>query len=1072
MKYVLGLDLGETSLGWSVIEKNDNGLCRFEDFGVRIFPDGREDDKSKEPLSVARRVARGMRRRRDRYIMRRKALMNKLIKYGFMPADEAERKALEKLDPYELRAKALDQKLSPYELGRALFHINQRRGFKSNLKTDKKDADSGAMKSAISETKKKMVEANARTYGEYLYLLNKDKSSTQDHVPVRARSVVIKGKANYPIYPDRSMYEDEVRLIFEKQEIDKAVAEDLFHTIFWQRPLKIPELGFCTFEENEHRAYMAYTACQQSRILQQINQLVLFSDDDERTLTPEERESLYHYTAEDFSCLDKKGLLTWSAAKKILKPFGVNAKCRFNLESEKRKGLNPDTTALALSSEDCFGKEWFEFSEQKQDEIVSLLINAQNESKTVDELMSTYGLEREKAKNIASASLEDGVSSLSLKAIRKINPYLRQGQPYHQAVESAGYTFSLKVKGVLPEHYDSFINPETGEVYDELPYYGQALPKQVIGGTFSAADKDDPEKYYGKINNPTVHIALNQVRKLVNALVKRYGHPDEIVVELARELKLGKKQKAELNKLQTENTKENERIAEKLKENNIKNSYDNRMKYKLWEDLSDDPCHRVCPFCGKPISIERLFSNEFEIEHLLPFSRSYLDARTNKVISCRECNREKGNRSPWEAFHTDAKRWNEILARVERFSVKNDPRRSRAQKFKEDAFQDLDDVLARMLTDTQYMARIARQYLCFAANPRKVRGIPGRLTSELRHHWGLDSLYPDTQKDRTDHRHHAVDALVVACTDRGTLQRYATQRRDYFPADRQMPQEKAPHLPYPDFRLSEIQAAFDKMVISHKPDHGNAREAIKKGKTVARLHEETYYGMAGEGDKKGTWKLIQRIPVSKIKKLSDLDVLIDQAGTANPIRAILAQKDPNEHEAAIQKYFEDRGVHKVRTYRERGKNVILAFKDKNGKPYRYAIYGGNAYAEIYCPDRGENAGKWQIEIIPNYCAHQKGFVPQWRHTDAHAKLIMRLHIDDMVAYEKDGETIIARVKKMSGDRVYLRENKIAKEEGNKLSWGAYPSGMQSSNMRKITVTIDGRVIDPKRPKGKTDGSDC
>ena len=416
MKYVLGLDLGETSLGWSVIEKNDSGLCRFIDFGVRIFPDGRED-KSKEPLAVARRVARGMRRRRDRYVMRRKTLMNKLIEYGFMPADEAERKALEKSDPYELRAKALDQKLSPYELGRALFHINQRRGFKSNLKTDKKDADSGAMKSAISETKKKMVEANARTYGEYLYLLNKDKRSTQDHIPVRARSVVIKGKANYPLYPDRSMYEDEVRLIFEKQEIDKAVAEDLFHTIFWQRPLKIPELGFCTFEENEHRAYMAYTACQQSRILQQINQLVLFSDDDERTLTPEEREEkreeerekLYHYTAEDFSCLEK-GLLTWSAAKKILK---VNAKCRFNLESEKRKGLNPDTTALALSSEDCFGKEWFEFSEQKQDEIVSLLINAQNESETVDELMSKYGLEREKAKNIASASLEDGVSSLS-----------------------------------------------------------------------------------------------------------------------------------------------------------------------------------------------------------------------------------------------------------------------------------------------------------------------------------------------------------------------------------------------------------------------------------------------------------------------------------------------------------------------------------------------------------------------------------------------------------------------------------------------------------------------------------
>lgn len=323
---------------------------------------------------------------------------------------------------------------------------------------------------------------------------------------------------------------------------------------------------------------------------------------------------------------------------------------------------------------------------------------------------------------------------------------MRQGQKYHDAVESAGYTFSLKTKGILPEHYDAFINPETGDIYTELPYYGEALPKHVIGGTYAAADRGNPEVYYGKINNPTVHIALNQVRKLINKLVNRYGHPDEIVVELARELKLGKKQKEELNKELVQNTKENERIARELERLNVKDSYDNRMKYKLWEDLSDNPLQRVCPFCGKPIGHADLFSDKFEIEHLLPFSRSYSDARTNKVISCRECNREKGNRSPWEAFHTDGVRWNEILARVENFSTKSDPKKSRAKKFREDAFEDLNDVLARMLTDTQYMAKIARQYLCFAAHPTKVRGIPGRLTAQLRHHWGLDSLYPDTQK--------------------------------------------------------------------------------------------------------------------------------------------------------------------------------------------------------------------------------------------------------------------------------------------------------------------------------------
>lgn len=1077
MRYVLGLDLGETSLGWSVIETKDGTPFRFVDFGVRIFSDGR-DAKTKEPLAVARRTARGMRKRRDRFVMRRETLMNRLIKYGLMPADEAERKVLvndvknnkernDQYNPYFLRAKALDEQLTPYELGRALFHINQRRGFKSNLKTDKNDKEAGAMKEAIKETRQRMTEADARTLGEYLYLLNKDKASTQDFVPVRAKSVVVKGKASYPLYPDRAMYEDEFRQIMAKQGLSKEIEDDLFHVIFDQRPLKQPEIGFCQFEEGERRAYCAFPAYQQGRLLQQINQLKILYDDDERFLTPEERAVLYRYGAHDFSALDKKKkLLTWAAAKKLLKPFGVNPKVSFNLESEKRKGLDADTTAAQLSDEKCFGAAWFSFDKTKQNEIVALLLNAQDESELIEELKDKYALSPEQAEAVAQVSLEDGTASLSLKALEKINPFLLQGQPYHQAVESAGYTFSLKTKDKLPEYYDKFINPETGEIYNELPYYGQALPKQVICGTNAAADKNEPEKYFGKINNPTVHIALNQVRKLVNALVERYGHPESIVVELARELKLGKKAKDDLNKLQTENTKDNDRIAKELERLGVKNSYDNRMKYKLWEDSADDPSQRCCPFCGKPISVERLFSDELEIEHLLPFARSYSDARTNKVISCRACNREKGNRSPWEAFHADEKCWNEILGRVERFSTKHDENRNRAKKFREDAFQDLDDVLARMLTDTQYMAKAARQYLCFAAHPSKVYGIPGRLTSQLRHHWGLESLFPEDQKDRTDHRHHALDAFIVACTGRGTLQKYATERNDY---SAEMPQEKAPHLPYPDFRLRELQDAFDRMVISHKPDHGNPQKAIRAGKTVAKLHEETYYGFAGEGDKKGTWKLIQRLPVSEFKTEADLDVIIDQSGTADKIRALLDGKDKSEHEAIIQKYFADRNTRKVRTYRERNKDVVLPFKDKNGKPYRYAIYGGNAYAEIYCPDRGKNAGKWQIEIIPNYCAHQKGFVPNWRHTDAHAKLIMRLHIDDMVAYEKDGKTIIARVKKMGSGKVYVRENRIAKEEGDKLSWAAYASGMQERNLRKITVTIDGRVIDPKRPKGQKDG---
>lgn len=1052
MDYILGLDLGETSLGWSVVELDKNGgMSRLERMGVRIFSDGR-DSKTKEPLAVARRTARGMRKRRDRFVMRRETLMNKLAKYGLMPENEAERKDLERLNPYELRVRGLDEKLPPYELGRALFHINQRRGFKSNRKTDRKNDEAGAMKTAIKKLTEAMTESGARTLGEYLYGLNKGKTSTQGFTPVRVRSHLEKSKAVYSMYPTREMYEDEVRQIFLKQDLSDDIKTDLFKTIFNQRSLKTPPKGHCPFEKSEERCYIAFPDFQRFRALQQINQLRIRDDFTEVELDDNQKRELRHWLLDDFSKLDKNYRLTFAAVRKIL---GL-PKVRFNLESERRKGLDADKTTALLRP--LFQTVWAD----KHDEIVDLLLNTESED-DLRTALQAYGLTGEQIEQAMNADLPDGTGSLSLKAIREINPFLEQGMLYDKAVVAAGYVFSKKFDK-LPEKYEAFINPEDGEIFNELPYYGRALPEQVIGGTGKEEDRDDEAKYYGKINNPTVHIALNQVRKLVNALVKRYGHPNSIVVELARDLKLPREERKNLEKRQAQNEAENKRIGDELTRIGVKNNYDNRMKYKLWEDSSKDPVQRCCPFCGKPIpAAELAMSAEFEIEHLLPFSRSYLDARANKVLSCRQCNREKGDRSPWEAFHADSKRWNEIRARAEKLPE------DKRWKFEEDAFKKLQDkngdVLTRMLTDTQYMSKIARQYLCFAANPRYVYGIPGQLTSKLRNHWGLNAVLSDqNEKDRTDHRHHAIDAFVVACTGRGTLQKYATERRDFG----EMPQEKAPHIPFPTFRLSEIQAAFDKIVISHKPDHGNPQQAIRHGKTVAKLHEETYYGMAGEGDKKGTWKLIQRIPVEEFKTEEDLDIIIDQKGTANPIRALLAGHDKSEHAQIIQDCFKQRGTHKVRTYRQRSKNVVLAFKDRmTGKPYRYAIYGGNAYAEIYCPDRGKNAGKWQLEVVPNYCAHQKNFVPNWRHTDAHAKLIMRLHIDDMVAYEQDGVTVIARVQKMdSANGVFFQENKVAKDE-KKSGFGA--AKMQSLNMRPITVTVDGVVLDPKRSKSGADG---
>ncbi|MFM7800941.1 MAG: type II CRISPR RNA-guided endonuclease Cas9, partial [Limnohabitans sp.] len=163
------MDLGTTSLGWAMVRINDQGEpCAVIKAGVRIFDDGRNPTDGSS-LAVSRRVARAMRRRRDRLLKRKHRMMAALLKHGFFPKDEAARKTLEKTNPFTLRAKGLDQALLPEEFARALFHINQRRGFKSNRKTDKKENDSSALKKAIGQLREAMQTTGCRTVGEWLF---------------------------------------------------------------------------------------------------------------------------------------------------------------------------------------------------------------------------------------------------------------------------------------------------------------------------------------------------------------------------------------------------------------------------------------------------------------------------------------------------------------------------------------------------------------------------------------------------------------------------------------------------------------------------------------------------------------------------------------------------------------------------------------------------------------------------------------------------------------------------------------------------------------------------------------
>lgn len=1072
MKYRLGIDLGSTSLGWCVLklDKNDE-IDGVENAGVRIFHDGR-NEKDKKPLAVARREARGIRRNRDRYKRRRTTLMKALVEFGLMPKDIMERKKIEILDPYEIRAKAIKNKVSPYELGRALFHINQRRGFKSNRKSDKKSSEKGIIAIAAGRMKEELEKNGYRTIGEFFYDRHKKGES------VRVRMI----EDGYEVYPLRAMYEDEYNKIFQEQKkhnsnLEGNIENELKNIIFFQRELRAQEVGYCELEDNEKRVAKAHPLFQEFRIEQDVNNL-------------ETDGTTGEYLSEDHRKKIKIALklaiskeLSFDKLKKVA---GINRKARLNFESEKRKGLKSDATKYFLSKAECFGNIWVELSQEKREEVVGIITSDKKDAEVSAWLKKEFKFDDVKIENIMNSPLEDGYASLSEKAIRKLLPFMINGKRYDEACALAGYHHS--------DHRQEKIIPA-------LPYYGEAMPKKVIGGKMDPKDKDFPEKYYGKINNPTVHIALNQLRRVVNALIKKYGNPSEIAVEMARELKTGTEGLSEIEKKQTANQKDNERINVILKKNGLEENGENRLKYKLWEDLAEKPQNRRCVFTGKQISVKDIWSDKFEIEHLLPFSRTYDDGRSNKTICAREANRKKKNNTPFEAFG-NSKGWPEIMKRAANLP-ENVQWRFRVDAMKK--YEEQGGAIARMLNDTRYMSKIAKEYLGFICNPDKVDVTPGQLTAILRGAWGLNYYKDKGKKEtyRTDHRHHAIDAFVIGCTTKGMLQ-LASKCSEW--ADKAGGQHegrvklfKGKFEPYENYGKEErekLREIIENVVVSYKPDHKGAEEAIREHSTTGSLHQDTAYGPTDiKSKEEGKLVVSARYDIHVLTE-KDIDIIADK-GLAKELSKLFKILDADKRKRALDEYSKKNNIRKVKCLLEKPEQVLVPIYriDRNGnkeeKPYKYYQGGSNYCLDIYClrPDdkrEPKNAGKWQGEVISNFDVHQRGFEPKWRKKHPTAKRIMRLFINDtlMLTFKKneakenlpsgirstimnefdkiegDNIDLIFKVKKMTqSGQFFIRPHFITKDEKDSLSWGASVSGIYAYKARKIIVNEIGEYKD-------------
>lgn len=1027
----LGLDLGTNSIGWCLFDLNEAGEpTKIYRTGVRIFSDGR-NPKSLQSLKATRREARLIRRRRDRFVQRQKYLIEELVRSGLMPADDAERQVLALRDPYAIRKNALDVAVDPFEMGRAIFHINQRRGYKSNRKSA--DNETGVVKQSIADFENRLSAAGARTIGEFLA----DRHTQKETVRTRRMG----NNELYELYPARYMLEQEFDKLWAKQasfnpEFYHDTDRDrLKEIVFFQRKLKPQEVGRCTFLPEEDRIPKALPSFQRFRIYQDLSNLAWLDREGEAHRITESkllRDRL-------FTELENKKKVTFKSMRAILKKAGiVDYPVDFNLEAENRDHLIGNlTSSIMRNAKDMMGATWDQLHEDQQDHLISLLLDDEKEDDEVRFiLMDLYDLSADVAEACLDVRLSQGHGSLSKKAIDKILPILRdQGLRYDEAVRESGLGEANLYHAGAP-------------LVDRLDYYGKVLAGHVMG---AGKSDDNDEMRYGTISNPTVHIGLNQLRAVVNELIRLHGKPDEVVIEIGRDLPLGADGRRELQNIQQRGQDNNKRARDELAKHSVIDSRESRQKFLLWEQLGKDPTDRRCPFTGKMIALSDLFTDKIEIEHLLPFSKTFDDTMANKIVCYRQANRDKENMAPFDAFGTSPKGyvWTEILERSKKLPF------SKQWRFMPDAMNKFDangGFLGRQLNDMRYISRYTAEYIATIVPKNKIWVVTGRLTSLFRGFWGLNSILSGhnsddgtpTKKSRDDHRHHAIDAIVVGMISRSMLQKVAH-------AARRSEDLNLSHLfegridPWENFR-NEVREHVDNIVVSHRT----------RKKDQGALHNDTAYGIV-DYKETGASEVVHRVPITSFKKQSDLEKIRDPL-----IRAALLSETAGLSDVSFKQALQDWSQsNNVKSLRILEKISIIPVKDNQGVAYKAYKGDGNAYMDIYLDPL---AGKWQGETVSRFDANQPGFIPYWQKQCPTAELVMRLRINDLLKIHSDGADMLLRVQKLSGSTIVMAPHTEANVDARHRDVDdafkfltKSPSTLQSALARKVHVSPTGLV---------------
>lgn len=754
--YRLGLDVGIKSVGWCVLECDENGEpIQINALNSRIF-DAAEHPQTGASLAEPRRNARGLRRRIRRKSFRLERIRKLFSENGielFETQDDliCLKDEYKNLDVVKLRSDALDKKLTEAEFARVLYSLARHRGFKSNKREGAKDSDEGKLLGSIRKSEEEMRESGMRTRGEQLY-----KKYLMEGKPVHNKG------GDYSMCVSRDILVKEIELLFEKQkEFGNNFATDenkekyldifLSQRNFDEGPGKgsqytgSHDVKKCEIYRDEDVAAKGTYTSEWATIYQKINNLSIICGGDRRRLSNEERQIAVELAK-------KVEKVTYKAFRKAIKLDDDYRFSALNYSEKKKQGKKKnegesksDVVEIndVVDSLACEDKGDFITAKNSNKIVKALNDNLKSDIELIDEIAEICTkyksenlfrnaiaeskiiggrLDEETIEKLSKIDMK-GYGHLSLHVLREILPYLEEGMVYSDAMQKAGHNHS--------EHNfekQKFLG--TKEVYD------------AIGG----------------VTSPVVKRALSQTVKVIDAVIRQYGSPYAINIELARDMSMTKDERDKLKKENDARAAKNEAIRENIAKLNAMPNSTNVLKYKLYEEQD----HK-CAYSMETLDINHLFEDGYyEIDHIIPYSRSFDDSFNNKVLVLKRENQNKRNSTPVEYFERIGRDYDEVLAFWKAVYQKRNRKKLEFLQKKEINESEWKN---RALNDTRYasrmLANLIKDYLLFDEKSKdkygRVETVKGAITSYLRRFWGVQKIREDGDK------HHAVDAAIIAC---------------------------------------------------------------------------------------------------------------------------------------------------------------------------------------------------------------------------------------------------------------------------------------------------------------------